>query len=138
MMRSSSKQDWLLRFTWLVAAFLASEGCGPSPVTQTQEVALPDSFEIEGTTWTRQSWSDKHDHSLGTYFKKHVHLAENPAFQGTRVCYTNDLGTHRCYWVTAVGDSSRWIALEFNGSKFQPVMEGQGVPFDKLQPKGKQ
>ncbi|PQO33636.1 hypothetical protein C5Y97_15470 [Blastopirellula marina] len=76
-----------------------------------------------------------HDRRLEKFFQKQMHLAENPAFQGERVCYEDNSGTHRCYWVTAVGDSSCWILLEFNGSRFQPAVEGVGEPFDQLQRK---
>lgn len=135
MIQLTGRQATIVRLVCFGLVCLTVPGCGPRPVTQMHEVVLPDSFEADGTSWTRQPWSDKHDKSLDSFFKKQMYLAENPAFQGERVCYEDNSGTHRCYWVTAVGDSSRWILLEFHGTKFQPAVEGQGAPFDQLQRK---
>lgn len=135
MIQLKSWQATIFRLACLGTVMLIAEGCGPRPVTQTQEVVLPDSFESDGKSWTRQTWSDQHDQRLEKFFQKQMHLAENPAFQGERVCYEDNSGTHRCYWVSAVGDSSRWILLEYNGSRFQPAVEGAGEPFDQLQRK---
>lgn len=121
--------------TAITLLILGVLGCGPMPVTQTRQVVLPESFDEEGNTWIRQEWSDHHEQHLAAFFNKQVHLAENPEFRGEKVCYENASGQHRCYFITAVGDTSRWIMVEFRGRNFKPVVEGGGAPFDQLEPK---
>lgn len=118
-----------------VMVLVAAIGCGPAPFVQTQQVVMPESFEEDGATWTRQEWTEHQDRDLDAFFRRRMELVDNPGLQGEKVCYEGKGGRHRCYFVTAVGDSSRWILLEHRGKKFEPMVEGEGAPFDQLEPK---
>lgn len=121
------KLNWFVLFGLAMVVF--SGGCGNAPVAVPQEVSFPAELTIDGSQWKKKEWTDAETKRVDAYFKKSPYLADNPGFSGKEVCYTNDAGKERCYWVLATDGSTQWIMIEFDGAKGSPPTEGTGAPF---------
>lgn len=110
-------------------------GCQAAELTQFLEVDFPDTITIERQLWKKKTWGQEQDKRVATYFSRREYLADNPAFSGQRVCYADARGYERCYWVTPGENSNQWLFIEFKGARAVGFLEGEGEPFENLQPR---
>lgn len=113
----------------VVACAAAMTGCQPSASTLPTEIVFPPELAVEGQTWGKQTWEEKHDQRVAKVFRKHAYLAGNPALEGERVVYADESGNERCYWVTPSEGGAQWLYIEFQGNRSGDPVEGVGAPF---------
>ncbi len=111
----------------LLVVFVTLGGCDSA--TSSQEIVVPDTIRSNGELWRLEERSADEDQRVLAYFRKNPDLVDHPGFAGEEVCYADEHGNHRYYWVSAVGDSRQWILLEYRGSRAGELVEGEGDPF---------
>lgn len=130
--RNRSKQgssQLIVGLILLIPMVISSAGCGRAPVAVPQSISFPAELTIDGQQWTKKEWAEAETKRVDAYFKRSPYLADNPGFSGQQVCYANNTGKERCYWVSATDVAANWLMIEFEGSKASPLVEGTGSPF---------
>ncbi|REJ88396.1 MAG: hypothetical protein DWQ34_22700 [Planctomycetota bacterium] len=96
----------------------------------TQPVAIPASFEEEGTAWSRAGSMTQPDiDRLTAYFRSNPSVAEHPIINGNPEIYTADGERRRYYWVRAGQEGTEWLYVEFSDRNVV-LQEGHGSPLD--------
>lgn len=113
----------------LLTVCLSLAGCQQQEVTQLGEMDFPTALTDDDRTWVKQTRGVKQDKQIAAHFAKRRYLAGNPAFEGQRVVYTDELGNERFYWVMPSEDGAQWLYIEFRGSRGGESVEGTGMPF---------
>ena len=122
-----SHARWSLLLT--LALSLALCGCRPVELPQPTEIVFPDEITISAQKWKKKTWGQQQDKRVAAFFSKRDYLADNPAFAGQRVCYVDERGQERCYWVTPGDGTNQWLYIEFKGNRALEPVEGVGEPF---------
>lgn len=109
----------------------AAIGCQSEP-EQLPEVAVnvPDQFEVDGTTWQKQSDVQPSDNErLAKFFAANQDLVGSPEFEGQPTVFTASKNDRRFYWLNPTIDGMHWRCVEFRKRKFS-TSDGTETPFE--------
>ncbi|MFN3190273.1 MAG: hypothetical protein ACE361_07085 [Aureliella sp.] len=121
----------LLAAVCLSLATVSLPGCGGTGEPATVTVVQPESFEMDGSEWTKVEWTPQIEKKVAMHFRKSAEVADNPMLAGTQVCYSSG-AMQRMFWLNTLDGSCQWAMIEFKGSRGGALVEGTGAPFTQV------
>jgi hypothetical protein len=124
-----------MRIVLLLAALSAVSpaGCGQKSVEAVRpaSVEVPESWTVDGKTWTHQSSLNKSDEEvLMKFFQIHTSFQGSTDYEGSPNILVTGKSDRRFYWFRGTPDALAWSCIHFEGGKFR-TSEGTGSPFVK-------
>lgn len=114
----------------LVISSLVITGCsGDSAGNGETELVVPDRFESDGHTWSRNAVMSDDDVAVLThFFDVQPELSGSPELNGNPEVFANAAAGRRYYWVSQSGEQISWYCVGYERGQIA-FTEGKGTPF---------